>query len=811
MGLAPISLAMIVRNESPHVEELWKLMRPHVAEIVVVDTGSEDDTPQIAERYANKVEVFTACNDAQGRIANFSMARERSFELATQPWVMWLDADDQLTNPELLERIVDHPGDGPMMALLPYDYAHDQHGNVTCQFWRERIVRAKEHFRWLSPVHEVLAPKAGDVPKFMTESCRVVHRRQRVERKGAPDPQRNLRILKAWYAEHGEKDARQLYYLGLECGNAKEFGNAIMFHKRYVALSGWEDEKCLSCLELAKLYQMNDPEHGLAPDLDQAIEWALRAITIREDWGEPYFSLAKSYYLKAQATNDRRHWERCARFAKRYIETPPTRTVLFINPAERAVEVHRYLNIALNWLGDVAGALASCEAGLGAAPGDGNMQFNRVLYVEHLEKQSIERSLKKLVEVGKMSDEAAAIAGAVVQGKFNVRSKEEVQAEAGAAQRPAIEFEGAGLDVVIYTGLAYERWNPETIAKGGLGGSETMAWEMSRRLARLGHRVRVYADASGLEGTFEGVEWLDHARYGRTACDVLITSRRPSAVDDAAGVEARARLCWVHDVHCGAELNYARALRIDRFLCLSEWHRDFFLKTYRFVHPRQVLVTRNGIDLSLYEQAASERAPHRIIASSSPDRYLRSALTCMPAIRARVPEAELHVYYGFDNWKKHPDPQQVAAAEQLERDMLATEGVVYHGRVSEAELARAQLAAGVWGYSTWFSETACLTAMQAQAAGLRIVTSPIAALNETVGARGTMIQGDWMSDGYRAAYVDAVVAAMQKEGDEDRRVLQAYARENFGLDQLARDWHVLLHRTIQEVERELIPPYQAVA
>ncbi len=89
--------------------------------------------------------------------------------------------------------------------------------------------------------------------------------------------------------------------------------------------------------------------------------------------------------------------------------------------------------------------------------------------------------------------------------------------------------------------------------------------------------------------------------------------------------------------------------------------------------------------------------------------------------------------------------------------------------------------------------------MEAQAAGCRIVTSPIAALNETVGPRGTMIDGYWLSPEYKAQFADACVAAMLKPGEEDREELKRYAWENFGLNELAREWITLLHRTLAEV------------
>lgn len=799
---APVSVCLIVKNEEKQLESCLNSLRPHVAEICVVDTGSSDSTPDIARRFADRFEVYTGCNDTEGRIASFADARNRSFDLATQPWVFWVDGDDEVQGADRIGALIDvierDRNGRPCFVMMPYEYSHDEFGNVTCLHSRERLISPRSAFKWTGPVHEVLVPQAPNTFNTTTDAVRIVHRRQQSGK--AFESGRNLRILKAHYAREGESDVRSLYYLGLEYGNAGDIGASIQFHKRYVELSGWDEEKVLAHLEIARHYQS-------LGDYGNAVEWAMRAMRVREDWAEPLFSLARSYYFLAQrgGPEERRNWERCVHFAKSAIAMPPTRTILFVNPMERQFEIHKFLNVAYSKLGRVEEAVESCRTAILVRP-DGGLESNLRLYEEHISRCRITESATRLVELGKLSPEGVSVIQQVLDGNFRVRPVE-------PQPEPPPPVSGTGLDIAFYVGPGVEPWNPETFHKTGLGGSETMAWEMARRLARLGHRVRFYGDCSGLEGTFDGVQFLDHPRFKDVNCDVLLTSRRPHVVDDEHNVRARVRVCWVHDVHCGGAINYARAMKIDRFLCLSEWHKGFFLGHHRNVHPDQVFVTRNGIDLSRFD-GMEERNPRRIIYSSSPDRGLQTAIYAMQRIRERIPDAELHVYYGFKTW------QASAAGNQGQLDLIRhlrdilreneRHGVVYHDRVDQRELAREFMRSSVWGYPTWFSETSCITAMEAQAAGCRIVTSPIAALNETVGPRGVMIPGDWLTPEYMEKYVNAVVTAMSVHPEDDRERLKAYARENFGLDSLAEDWTCMFHRFIEEVERDVVPPYQAV-
>lgn len=812
---APISVCLIVKNEIGQIESCLKSIRPYVEEIVVVDTGSSDGTLEIIKKYADVVEIFTECNDPEGRITSFSVARQRSFDLATKPWVMWIDGDDEVQGAEklssLVEKLDGERGNKPAFAMFPYEYSHDEYGNINIIHYRERIATPKSAFHWIGQVHEVLNPDVPGTMCVQLDSIKIIHRR--AQSKKIIEPNRNLRILKAHYEKVGESDVRQLYYLGLEYGNVGDIRNSIKFHKRYVELSNWDDEKFLACMKIAEHYQSSG-------DYDDSVQWALKALTVKEGWAEAYFSLAKSYYFMAQrgGPQETRNWQRCIHFSRLGLQFPPTKTILFVNPLERDYDIHRYLNFALNKVGDVDGALESVEKALLVRPNDDGLLLNKKVYKDFLLKNRIRKDSEELMNLGVFSKEQNELINAAVNNlsiKVENESKE-IKSLLEVIESPVklLQETNKKLDLVFYVGPGPEHWDPKTIGEGGIGGSESAAYEMSKRLVERGHKVRVYGDCPNSEGNYDGVDYIHHTNFSNIKCDVLITSRRPHVVDDSFNIKAKVTLCWVHDIGLGSSLTHKRSLRIDKFLTLSQWHRNFFLSQYKFVHPSQVLVTRNGIDLDKFS-ANVERNTHRAVYSSSPDRGMEVVVRCWPRIREKISDAELHIYYGFKTWevsaKNIGDQNQLDLIQRL-KVMLEEHkkhGVFFHGRVNQKELATEFLKSGVWAYSTWFSETSCLSAMESHAAGLRIVTSPIAALNETVGSRGTMISGDWLSPEYQDKFVDAVTKAMLKSGNEDRIELQNYAKENFCYEKLADDWSAMINDILTEVEVNVIPPYQA--
>jgi len=88
---AHLALVMIARNEARCIERCLNSVRVHVDSMVVLDTGSSDDTAGIAERAGARVGRFAWCDD-------FAAARNAALQLADADWSLVLDADEWLVD-----------------------------------------------------------------------------------------------------------------------------------------------------------------------------------------------------------------------------------------------------------------------------------------------------------------------------------------------------------------------------------------------------------------------------------------------------------------------------------------------------------------------------------------------------------------------------------------------------------------------------------------------------------------------------------------------------------------------------------------
>ncbi|MFN3166957.1 MAG: glycosyltransferase [Phycisphaeraceae bacterium] len=88
-GLPLVSLCMIARDNEDTIYDALASARPWVDEIVVIDTGSTDRTPEIASEFGARLERFEWCDD-------FASARNKSLDYASAQWLFWMDTDDIL-------------------------------------------------------------------------------------------------------------------------------------------------------------------------------------------------------------------------------------------------------------------------------------------------------------------------------------------------------------------------------------------------------------------------------------------------------------------------------------------------------------------------------------------------------------------------------------------------------------------------------------------------------------------------------------------------------------------------------------------
>ena len=147
-----VSLCMIVKNEERHLRRCLESLQGLIDEMIIVDTGSTDQTIEIAKSYTNNVYQFDWEND-------FSAARNFALSKATKDYVYVADADEVLDeeNRQRFHRL--------KQALLPeidivqMKYGNQMEFNTVYNYdeeYRPKLFKRVRQFRYIDPIHETL-------------------------------------------------------------------------------------------------------------------------------------------------------------------------------------------------------------------------------------------------------------------------------------------------------------------------------------------------------------------------------------------------------------------------------------------------------------------------------------------------------------------------------------------------------------------------------------------------------------------------------------------------------------------------------
>lgn len=166
--MVTVSLCMIVKNEERLLSRCLDSFRPISDEIIIVDTGSEDRTKEIAARYTDRIYDFPWQDD-------FSKARNFAFSKATKDYIYTCDADEILDG-ENLERFRRLKA-----ILLPeieiVQMKYDETGvrsdvlNVRTEY-RPKLYKRMRSFIWIDPVHETVRTE----PVVFDSDIVILHR-----------------------------------------------------------------------------------------------------------------------------------------------------------------------------------------------------------------------------------------------------------------------------------------------------------------------------------------------------------------------------------------------------------------------------------------------------------------------------------------------------------------------------------------------------------------------------------------------------------------------------------------------------------
>jgi len=221
---------MIVKNEAKNLPRCFESVRGVVDEMVIVDTGSTDDTVAVAERHGGRVFRFAWGND-------FAAARNEAISHARGQWILALDADEALA-PEarrtLRALLVDRRYQAYLINIRsPLKGTRSQTAVINA--W-PRLFRNRPEIRYEGRVHEQISPSIARLGGTVAATALVIdHLGYHQDFTDQMEKQvRNLALLEQALAEHPD-DAMMMFHYGEALNLGDRVPEAVDAFRRAIA------------------------------------------------------------------------------------------------------------------------------------------------------------------------------------------------------------------------------------------------------------------------------------------------------------------------------------------------------------------------------------------------------------------------------------------------------------------------------------------------------------------------------------------------------------------------------------------------
>ncbi len=306
------SIALIAKNESktlPRLMESLKDFQSRGGEVILLDTGSNDGTPELARSLGCKVtevgEKYVITIDenlakeinerfivegeepiAKGgdKVFNFSGARNEVAGLASNDIVSFADCDEAFTCLDI-DTIDQKIKDGVGQFEYNFVFAHDIYGAESIKFIQSKMYDWRK-LQWTNIIHEVLFPIGdGNIKKeFLPENIFKLEHWQ--------NPSQNREHYPLGLAldclKNPEND-RNSHYCARDLFWHNRPKSAIKEFERHIAMNRWPAEKAQSMIFIGDCYgQLNQPE--------KQVEWYNKAFYIDCNRRESLIKLARFYH-----------------------------------------------------------------------------------------------------------------------------------------------------------------------------------------------------------------------------------------------------------------------------------------------------------------------------------------------------------------------------------------------------------------------------------------------------------------------------------------------------------------------------------
>lgn len=708
-----LSLAVIAKDEKNEIERIINDYSVYFDELcfLIDDKKIYEEFVKLAP---NKCKFFLYKRSKEEKAVNhifFDRKRNELAKLLSGEYYVRIDTDDSIDSPENIRPIAEKAkAQGINIVYCWYEYARDDYGNIHAAHYRETIVRVTDDLYWNKRIHENIIPTSTSQHRYVIEdSIKIIHHPS--NEKLAKSGERNFKYLVEEYEADKENcDPRTLAYLGRMLFD-KDKEKAQFFLEKHIEKSGWDEDRYMSWCLLSEI--MLDKKN-----FKDALGCCFEALAERPDYPDAYFKLHNIYM-------EQQDWAKAIFWARIGFQIPMPKTFMLLDPS--SYTWRPMLSLALAYLQSeryeeawelFAKVKESC-------PEAEFVKKNERLFLDAVQRKKFTDHFMWLHNYIKSHDNGKLV-GLFESIPSNLGDHEGLMSLKQMTLPPS---QWDSKSIVFFCGKTTTDWADPSVLRG-LGGSEEAVVYLSRALAKMGYDVTVYCQCGRLEGTYNNVHYLNSYKFNpRDKFNILFAWR--ANIFQLGEISAKRKYLWLHDLPQASQFEKGK-YPFDKVIVLSEYHKSLLPD---HIPQDKIFVSTNGINLVDFDGTENIiRQPKRMIYASSYDRGLENILVNWPTIRKEVPDAELHIFYGWNTYKELMLMTKSARSNEFVNKMenlMNQPGVFEHGRVGHKELLKEYARSSIFAYPCTFAgEINCIALTKAIASGCLAISNDFAVMKE---------------------------------------------------------------------------------
>ncbi len=345
-----LALAMMVKNESKRIAVTLKSALAHVDSVVILDTGSDDDTLTIIEGLCD--EAGKPLHVARTKFVDFEATRNELLDFADDKAdLLLLDCNDELRGGAQLRTFVEEHAASPESAFY---LQQEWWSGKRLNYFNIRLLRTGAGWRYRGVVHEFLErPQSAEAASIKVPDVVLYQDRTLDDDKSSKRHHRDIKLLLRAYKKD-PKNPRTVFYLAQSYECVGDHAAAYKYFAARVDLEGFGEERFAAMLRCGTLAEkLNKP-------WDTAFMWFWKAWQ-HSHRAEPVIKLAEHYIKK--------DWESAYAFITLACRLDfPQGTLLFVD--NNAYEYQRWhlLGWIAYYVGEYADGLRGCKKALQSRP-----------------------------------------------------------------------------------------------------------------------------------------------------------------------------------------------------------------------------------------------------------------------------------------------------------------------------------------------------------------------------------------------------------------------------------------------------------